>query len=448
MATWQHYFHYFRIIIIYKIFEYWLLYRKATSIYFHKADCSSFSVQVLKLFHGAVIVHFITLLSSFTFHLMSSSSSRSLRQSQLPTNIVSTLSTANIKTCGDFLNTGKLRMAQLLPNMNINEIESLFLCVSRVVAPNPQSAQDLHNRLLNVNNSVLTGLPNLDQVLGQGIPSDTVTEFVGRAGVGKTQSCFTLAVQACLPTILDMVETTSGTVCYLDTERKFSAVRVLEIAEARLQKKYPNATSEQIKETSRVLVSKIHVFTLTSCKELLECVRTLQSFIISNHVRLIVVDSVAAVARQDFTESLLVQRQAWLNMLVSELKYLAEVFHLPVVVTNQVTTKSGDLSRVPKLKHQNKTNTISSATLNDSEDYGYLAHSSTSVLHAALGNTWAHGVNTRLFFDVDCVPGTNHGGERCIHLTKSPIAPYTRVPFQLDEYGISPITYESNKQRQ
>ena len=386
-------------------------------------------------------------------------SSRSLRQAQLPPNIVATLSTSNIKTCGDFLNIGRLRIQQLLPNLNVSQVDALICTVSRVVAPTPQSALELHSRLLNLNTSVLTGLPALDSALGQGIPSDIVTELVGRAGVGKTQTCFTLSVQACLPTLLDMAESTSGTVCYLDTERKFSAVRVLQIAAARLRKEHPTATEDRIKQVARAVVSKIHVFTLTSCKELLERIQTLQSFIITNHVRLIIVDSVAAVARQDFSGNSLVQRQAWLNLLASELKYLAEIFHVPVVVTNQVTTKSGGMSSAPKLKHQHKLHQNNASRVGGEEeeeeeeegekesggggggeeDRGYLAHASTSVLHAALGNTWAHGVNTRLFVDVDVVAGANHGGERCIHITKSPTAPYTRVLFQLDEYGISSV---------
>ena len=392
-------------------------------------------------------------------------SSRSLRQAQLPSHIVTTLAIAQIKTCGDLLSIGRLRVAQLLPSLNISKIDELLYTVSSVVAPTPQTAHHLHVRLLNLNTSIPTGLPRLDAALGQGVPSDIVTELVGRAGVGKTQTCFTLAVQACLPSRLEIAEDTEGTVAYLDTERKFSAVRVLQIAESRLRAAHPDATDARIKEVAHQVVSRIHVFTLTSCKELLESVQSLQPFIIQQHTRLIVVDSVAAVARQDFASGSLVQRQQWLNHLASELKYLAEIFHVPVVVTNQVTTKSIG-NHLPQLRHQTSAATSVAVALplqsaidatssggteeqssaaaaidgsKDEFDKGYLAHASTSILQAALGNTWAHGVNTRLFVDVDVVPGTNHGGVRCIRITKSPTAPYTSVPFQLDTQGISPL---------
>ena len=57
------------------------------------------------------------------------------------------------------------------------------------------------------------------------------------------------------------------------------------------------------------------------------------------------------------------------------------------------------------------------------------------LLRPALGNTWAHSVNTRLFLDVNAA-GSNHGSLRSIHITKSPTAPYSSVPFQLGAAGI------------
>ena len=354
---------------------------------------------------------------------------RNLRQCQLDPQVVTALSAKNIKTCQDLLSIGRLRIAQLLPDHDISSIDSILCTVSQVVAPSPQTAQELHTRLLNLNTAVSTGLPELDTALGKGVPSDIVTELVGRAGVGKTQTCFTLSVNACLPKILSMAESEQGTVAYLDTERKFSPVRVLQIVESRLRLTFPNAVEERIKEVGQLVVSRIHVFTLTNCKDLLNCIKTLQTFIIQQSVKLIVIDSVAAVARQDFGNGSIIQRQQWLNSLASELKYLAETFHVPVVVTNQVTTKQGGLSNAPKLKHQqnmgrgddtSSSSSISMSSMINQSDRGYMAHASTSVLQAALGNTWAHGVNTRLFVDVETKPGMNHGGIRCIHITKSP----------------------------
>ena len=88
----------------------------------------------------------------------------------------------------------------------------------------------MHARWIALNRSVPTGLRALDEALGgRGVPSDSVTELVGRAGVGKTQTCFTLTVQACMPITIGLVDadsdgsdslsaySTAGTACYLDT---------------------------------------------------------------------------------------------------------------------------------------------------------------------------------------------------------------------------------------
>lgn len=55
----------------------------------------------------------------------------------------------------------------------------------------------------------------------------------------------------------------------------------------------------------------------------------------------IIVDSVASPIRQKFDRSHLPERQGVLSKLASQLKYLAKTFGIPVLVTNQVTTKFG-----------------------------------------------------------------------------------------------------------
>ena len=388
---------------------------------------------------------------------------RNLRQCRsLSPNTVAALAAGGVRTCGDFYACGQLRLLQLLPGADAQQVASVGLAVARVVAPRPATARALHDRLRNSDTSVCTGLPRLDAALGRGIPSDTVTELVGRAGVGKTQTCLTLAVQACLPKHLDLAATTTGTVVYLDTERKFSAERVLQIAMARVRAMdvAGNLSRVDVQAVAKTVVERIHVFTLCSCDALLAQVTSLQPFIIERDVKLVVVDSVAAVARQDFSRGLLVKRQQWLNRIASELKCLAELFHLPVVVTNQVTTKMGGAGTGPRLRHQRWDGGSGAAEEGEEEQEGgegvdvarvgmvddgqttdqrFRAHvSKAAALQPALGNTWAHGVNIRLFVDVDAVAGTNHGTQRCIRITKSPTAPYLCVPFVLTEAGVAP----------
>ena len=64
----------------------------------------------------------------------------------------------------------------------------------------------------------------LDEALGGGVPTGSITELVGPAGAGKTQFCLTLAVAAAAPTHVGGLD--SGVV-FVDTEQKFSGARVV-----------------------------------------------------------------------------------------------------------------------------------------------------------------------------------------------------------------------------
>ena len=417
---------------------------------------------------------------------------RSLRLTKVAPRELSALFEAGVHSVRDFYSVGALRLQQILPHLNANEVRSLVHTVSYAVAPRPLTALAMYSRWLRVNNSVPTGLKALDAALGgQGIPSDSVTELVGRAGVGKTQTCFTLAVMACLPLVVGVEDEVAGvglssdspsadssgassdaamigTACYLDTERKFSAERVLQIAKARIEVMDPTLSAAAVKRIASSVVERIHVFTLCSCADVLSLltdVQQLQAFIIENNAKIILVDSIAAVARQAFTGSTgLIKRQHWLNKVASQLKYLAETFHLPVLVTNQVTTGSSEYGGIGISGNTEVArgrsviapgaNALASRTLHQQEcvagesqssDARFRDHMASGLgggsshapsLRPALGNTWAHGINTRLFLDVDAVAGSNHGTQRCIHITKSPTSPYLVIPFKLGSAGV------------
>lgn len=53
-------------------------------------------------------------------------------------------------------------------------------------------------------------------------------------------------------------------------------------------------------------------------------------------MRLVIIDSIAALARADLGAASVADRQAALNAQAARLKYLAETFRMPVLVTNQV----------------------------------------------------------------------------------------------------------------
>jgi DNA repair protein RAD51 len=62
--------------------------------------------------------------------------------------------------------------------------------------------------------------------------------------------------------------------------------------------------------------------------------------IMESGIRLLIVDSVAAIVRRDFDEGSIVQRQASLAAQAATLKRLAQDFNVAVLVTNQVVAAS------------------------------------------------------------------------------------------------------------
>ena len=83
------------------------------------------------------------------------------------------------------------------------------------------------------------------------------------------------------------------------------------------------------------------------------------------NVGLVVLDSVAMLARLEFDSRQIIARQKMLAEQANLLKQAAEHFNIPVVVVNQITAGSEEAS----------------------------GH------RAALGVVWAHAVNTRLVLD-------------------------------------------------
>ena len=75
-----------------------------------------------------------------------------------------------------------------------------------------------------------TGSSVLNHIMGGGIETGVITEFIGEFGSGKTQICYTLSVLAQRPTEEGGL---GGRVCVIDTEGTFLPERIVQIAESR-----------------------------------------------------------------------------------------------------------------------------------------------------------------------------------------------------------------------
>ena len=273
----------------------------------------------------------------------------------------------------------------------------------------------------------------LDEALGGGVPTGSITELVGPAGAGKTQFCLTLAVAAAAPTHVGGLD--SGVV-FVDTEQKFSGARVAQIAANVFPSAYGVSSDDAAHERDakatalRALTEKILVLTPSTLSETLQRLSGLEEALVDHAVRLLVVDSVAALARAEFGtgRGQIARRQELLGQIASVLKQQAERLHMAALVTNQVTTRarSGE----------------SAFAADDG--------AGSAATAAALGVKWAHCVNTRIVLEgateSSMMPaegdgdraGAKHPGarSRVVKVVKSPQCALRGFEYQVWEGGV------------
>jgi len=165
------------------------------------------------------------------------------------------------------------------------------------------------------------GSKNLDELLGGGIETQAMTEFIGEYGVGKTQICLMLCVIAQLPVEKRGL---NGNVVYIDTEGTFIPERIFQIANA--------LGIDPHKTLGNIFLARAY----NSSHQCL-LIDGLFKFCPENNVKLIIVDSMIGHFRGEYVgREHLSERQQKLNNLLHKLLRLTEAFNLPVIVTNQV----------------------------------------------------------------------------------------------------------------
>lgn len=153
-----------------------------------------------------------------------------------------------------------------------------------------------------------------------------------------------------------------------------------------------------------------------------------------HNVRLIVLDSIAALLRKEFES--IVHRQDMLGQLASKLKFIAEEFKTPILVTNHVTVRTRTLTDQYRVhRYQEEEEVDQGATS--------LASTSSSDLTAALGIAWWHMVNTRLVFEeidithlVRDLVENSIKSFRQITIAKSPLTGVHSIPYKIDARGV------------
>ena len=171
---------------------------------------------------------------------------------------------------------------------------------------------------------ITTGSKNLDDLLGGGIETKTITEFYGEYGTGKTQICHQLSVNVQLPPERGGL---NGKAVYIDTEGTFRWERIEAMARGM------NLDPDEVMEN--IFYQRAY-----NSDHQMAIVEELFSFVPENNVKLVVIDSVTSHFRAEYPgRENLAMRQQKLNKHLHQLVRLAEAYNIAVVVTNQVMAR-------------------------------------------------------------------------------------------------------------
>jgi len=166
-----------------------------------------------------------------------------------------------------------------------------------------------------------TGCASLDRLLGGGVETQSITEFYGEFGTGKSQICQQLCVTVQLPYDRGGLE---GGALYIDTENTFRPERIVQIA--------PRFGLDPEEALRRIIFAEAY----TSNHQML-LLENADEVIKENNIRLIIIDSVTGHFRSEYLgREMLAPRQQQLNKHLHKLVRVTRAFNMVAVVTNQV----------------------------------------------------------------------------------------------------------------
>ena len=178
----------------------------------------------------------------------------------------------------------------------------------------------------------------------------------------------------------------------------------------------------------KLLAEKVFVVTPQSLQELKVRIENLKPALTQSDAKLIVIDSVARLARAEggigagsSSSESLVKRQNILSSIAAALKRHAEQLNVAVVVTNQVTTNTNINSNYHNSNDPAKANMVSR----------------DSQVAAALGTKWAHCVNVRISMS-GAIDG-KADGKREMRVVKSPRTALSRFLYRITASGCASI---------
>jgi len=254
------------------------------------------------------------------------------------------------------------------------------------------------DELLKMRQNVLRltiGSKTIDELLGGGLETQTITEFYGEYGSGKSQMCHQMCVNVQLPPERGGL---GGGALYIDTENTFRTERVVQMAQ------HLGLSPEDVVKNivfAEAYTSDHQMFLVDNADKVVK----------ENNIRLIIVDSLTSHFRSEYLgREVLAERQQKLNKHMHKLIRLARAFNAVAVVTNQVMAKPDVF-------------------------FG-------DAVHPVGGHIVAHTSHTRIFLRKSA-----RGPVRIARLVSSPYLPEGERVFKITENGIEDLTEEDQRGR-
>ncbi|MCL2135576.1 MAG: DNA repair and recombination protein RadA [Candidatus Bathyarchaeota archaeon] len=235
-----------------------------------------------------------------------------------------------------------------------------------------------------------TGCKSIDELIDGGLETQTITEFYGEYGSGKSQVCHQLCVNVQLPLEQGGL---NGGVLYIDTENTFRLERIVQMAT------HLGLNPEDIVKNiiyAEAYTSDHQMFLLENADEIIK----------ANNIKLIIIDSLTAHFRSEYMgREMLASRQQRLNKHMHKLTALARAFNAVAIVTNQVMSKPDQF-------------------------FG-------DAIQPIGGNIVGHTSQTRVY-----IRRAPHGPVRILRLVSSPYLPEGEAIIKVTENGIEDVSEE------
>jgi len=169
-----------------------------------------------------------------------------------------------------------------------------------------------------------TGCKSIDELLGGGFESGTVTQLYGEAGSGKTNICLQAAIECVRK---------GTTVIFIDSEG-FSPERFVQIASA------SSSTSGSEDAEVEGIARRIIIYEPQSFEQQTSCINEIETVIKEKEgksgVALVILDSATLFYRLELDDERSVYLRRVLANQIMQLLELARRYDLAVIITNQV----------------------------------------------------------------------------------------------------------------